>query len=394
MLRYAGVLITLPLLLAGESSFDNAFRNGTVHGEFKLFYYAIDKDQEADPHAFAAGGHLKLSTDTRQPLFAAVRFHTSQPVGGNHFPEKTALFNNDKGAEALNVNSEAYLGWNGKHRVLKVGNLMLNTPMMNDDTTRIVPWSYQGAAYTGEALPDTKVQLNYISKIRSHTSDSYKKESASGGIGERGVTMLGIHYKGFEHLALESYYYYAPDLYSTFIAQMDYKLLLDEENLFCASIQYFKSGNGGKYAQSDNRNGGDDIDLIAAKIGYFAEEWMVSLNYSRNYGISGIVKGYGGLAKVFTTSMIANGRGNYGPQTWMVKTRYDFPMTKWGESEIAFTYTHTRADDTRGDDFDAYYAHWKHRFNTDTSLYLRYEALDHHNKSDAHYLRLITSYRF
>jgi hypothetical protein len=393
-LRRFGVLASLPLFLAGGSPFDDAFANGTLHGQVKLFYYNIDKELEEDAHAFAAGGYLKASTDTSRQFFAAVRFHTSHPVGSNKNREKTTLFNNDKDAEALNVNSEAYLGWNGRHRVLRVGNLMLNTPMMNDDTTRIVPWSYQGAAYTGEALPNTKVQLNYIRKIRSHTSDRYRKESASGDIGEGGITMLGIHYKGFEHLALESYYYYAPDLYSTFIAQMDYKWLLDKENLFCASIQYFKSGNGGKYAQKDNRNGGDDIDLIAAKVGYYAEDWMVSLNYSRNFGISGIIKGYGGLAKVFTTSMIANGRGNYGPRTWMVKTRYDFPMTRWGESEIAFTYTHTRADDTRGDDFDAYYAHWKHNFNTDTSLYLRYEALDHHNKGDAHYLRLITSYRF
>jgi len=392
LLRF-GALACLPLLLAGGSDFDDAFANGTLHGQAKLFYYNIDKAHDDNAHAFAAGGYLKASTDTGKRFFAAIRFHTSQPVGGNENREQTALFNNDKGAEALNVNSEAYLGWNGGSRVLKVGNLMLNTPMMNDDTTRIVPWSYQGAAYTGEALPNTKVQLNYIQKIRSHTSGRYKKESASGGIG-RGITMLGIHYKGFEHLALDSYYYYAPDLYSTFIAQIDYQWLPDQENLFCASVQYFKSGNGGRYAQSDNRNGGDDIDLVAAKVGYYAEDWMISLNYSKNFGVSGIVKGYGGLAKVFTTSMVANGRGNYGPETWMVKTRYDLPPGRWGKSEVAFTYTHTRSDAMQGDDFDAYYAHWKHDFNADTSLYLRYETLDHHNKSDARYLRLITAYRF
>jgi hypothetical protein len=66
------------------------------------------------------------------------------------------------------------------------------------------------------------------------------------------------------------------------------------------------------------------------------------LNYSQNFGISGIVKGYGGLAKVFTTSMIANGRGNYKPETWMLKTEYNLPYGKWGQSELAFTYTNTR----------------------------------------------------
>jgi hypothetical protein len=246
---------------------------------------------------------------------------------------------------------------------------MLNTPMMNDDTTRIVPWSYQGAAYTGEAIPDTKVQLNYIRQIRSYTSDVYTKESASGEIGS-GITMLGIQYNGLDHIDLQSYYYYAPDLYSTFIAQADYKLILDKDNMICVGIQYFNSGNGGKYAETENKNGGDDIDLLAFKAGFHAEDWLVSLNYSQNFGISGIVKGYGGLAKVFTTSMIANGRGNYKP-------------------------TNTRVKDSRGDDFDAYYMHWRHRFNVDTSLFVRFENMDYKNdKSDTKYLRVIAAYQF
>lgn len=271
---------------------------------------------------------------------------------------------------------------------------MLNTPMMNDDTTRIVPWSYQGAAATGETLPDTRVQLYHIRQIRSHTSSKYTKESASGEIGS-GITMLGIQYDGFEHFDLQSYYYYAPDLYSTFIAQVDYKLIIDEDNMIYASIQYFKSGNGGQYAETENKNGGDDIDLLALKVGLDAEDWLVSLNYSQNFGISGIVKGYGGLAKVFTTSMIANGRGNYKPETWMLKTEYDLPYGKWGQSELAFTYTNTRTNDSRGDDFDAYYMHWRHRFNVDTSLFVRFENMDYKgDKSDAKCLRVIAAYQF
>jgi len=294
----------------------------------------------------------------------------------------------------LTANSEAYIGWRGTHRTLKIGNLMLNTPMMNDDTTRIVPWSYQGAAYTGEAISDTKVQLNYIRQIRSHTSDEYTKESASGDIGS-GITMLGIQYDGFEHFDLQSYYYYAPDLYSTFIAQVDHKYIIDKDNMICTGIQYFNSGNGGKYAERENKNGGDDIDLLALKVGFHAEDWMLSLNYSQNFGLSGIVKGYGGLAKVFTTSMVANGRGNYKPETWMLKTAYEFPVGSWGQSDVALTLTNTRVKDNRGDDFDAYYMHWKHRFNVETSLFVRFEDINYNgDKSDVKYFRVIAAYEF
>jgi len=204
--------------------------------------------------------------------------------------------------------------------------------------------------------------------------------------------MLGIQYDGLDHIDLQSYYYYAPDLYSTFIAQADYEFKIDKDNMICASVQYFKSGNAGKYAQTENKNGGDDIDLIAVKVGFDAEDWMISLNYSQNFGISGIVKGYGGLAKVFTTSMIANGRGNYKPETWMLKSTYDFARTSWGESELALNLTHTRTNDSRGDDFDAYYMHWKQRFNIDTSLFVRFENIDYKgDKSDAKYFRVIAS---
>ena len=387
-------LLFSPVLLMAEYGIAEVFEQGEVHGQIKLFSYDIDKASDEDAFATALGGYLKYSTDTNRSIYATVRFHTSQPVGYNKNKEDTALFNNDRNAEALTANSEAFIGWRSSTRVLKVGNLMLNTPMMNDDTTRIVPWSYQGAAYTGEAIPDTKVQLNYIRQIRSYTSDKYTEESASGEIGS-GITMLGIQYDGLDHIDLQSYYYYAPDLYSTFIVQADYEFTIDKDNMFCASVQYFNSGNGGKFAETENKNGGDDIDLIAVKVGFDAEDWLVSLNYSKSFGLSGIVKGYGGLAKVFTTSMVANGRGNYKPETWMLKTEYEFPVGTWGQSELAVTLTNTRVKDSRGDDFDAYYMHWRHRFNIDTSLFVRFENMDYKNdKSDGKYFRVIASYDF
>jgi hypothetical protein len=373
---------------------EKLFEEGLVEGEVKVFNYDIRKDTAENAWANALGGYLKYTTSKKSPLYAAVRFHTSNPIGPNENPESTQLFDNGNDASGFVANSEAYLAWHSGKRILKAGNLMLTTPMMNDDTTRIVPWSYQGAAYTATALPDTKVQLYHITAIRSYTSSEYTKESASGDIGS-GVTMLGLHYEGIRELELKSYYYYAPDLYSTFIAQADYKHSLDESHSFCLGIQYFNSGHGGKYADRENKNGGDDIDLIALKASYDTSDWMFNLNYSRNFGISGIVKGYGGLAKVYTTSMIANGRGNYMPETWMLKIDHDLPEIRWGESDIALTLTRTRAHDERGSDFDAIYLHWRHEFDADTLLYARYERLHYYDeRNNESFFRVIFSHKF
>ncbi|MDD2450249.1 MAG: porin, partial [Sulfurimonas sp.] len=104
--------------------------------------------------------------------------------------------------------------------------------------------------------------------------------------------------------------------------------------------------------------------------------------------------GYGGAAKVYTTSMIANGRGNYKPETWMLKASHDLNLGDF-HSEIALTLTNTQTKDKRGDDFNAYYLHFKHFFTKEASIYLRYESLKFtSNKKDANYFRAIATYKF
>jgi len=386
------LLLLMPLV--AQDTLSQAFKNADVESEIELFYYNIEKKESDNAYATALGGYLKYSTDTKNPLFASVRFHTSNPVGESLNREKTAMFNNDNSASSLTTLSESFLAYRTKSRVMKIGNMMLNTPMMNDDTTRVVPWSYQGFTYTGYAIKDTKVQLYYIGAIRSHTSDIYKDESASGKIGNSGITMFSLHDATIKDLKLQAYYYYAPELYSTFIAQADYEFHQNENLLYCMGIQYFKSENGGKYNNREGKNGGDDINLLALKVSIDSEDFLTSLSYSQNFGISGIVKGYGGLSKVYTSSMIANGRGNYKPETWMFKTRYNLPTTSH-DSEVALYLTNTKVHDSRGDPFNAYYFHFKHYFSEESSIYLRYENIDYSNaKSDANYLRLIAKYEF
>ena len=372
----------------------SAFTNGHVEGEAKLFYYNSEKESGTDSYATSLGGSLKYTTDSKNKLFASLGFHTSNPVGTALNPLLTSLFNNEKNASTLTTISESFLAYQAKNRVIRVGNVRLKTPMMNDDTTRVVPWSYQGFTYTGTAIKDTKVQLNYIRSIRSYTSDKYTQNSASGSIGNSGLSMLALDYRGLKDFIIQGYYYYAPELYSTFVAKVDYQYHADKETLLCLGAQYFNSGEGGEYARTESRYGGDDINLIAFRVLLDREDYSISLNYSNNFGISGIVKGYGGLAKVYTTSMVANGRGNYKPETWMLKSTYKLPLNSY-DSEVAFRLTDTKTNDSRGNSFNAYYFHFKHYFNKEASIYLRYEKLNYSSdKSDAAFFRAIASYRF
>jgi len=93
--------------------------------------------------------------------------------------------------------------------------------------------------------------------------------------------------------------------------------------------------------------------------------------------------------------MVANGRFNFQPETWMLHSWFDVVPLPYGHSEFALWLANTRVHDERGDDFNAYYTHLRHYFNADTSVYLRFEAIDYLNgKEDVNYLRLIASYNF
>lgn len=369
----------------------------STEGEIKLFHYSIEKETEANAYATSLGGFLKYTSDVKNSFFGSVRFDTSNPIAANKNKTNTKLFNNDDNANSLIVNSEAFVAYKTKERIIRLGRVTLNTPMMNNDTTRVVPWSYQGFTYTGLVSEHTKVQLNYITKIRSFISPSYKKESASGEIGNDGITMLSFHYNNIYNLHnfnIQSYYYYAPKLYSTFVLQTDYQYLIDDATMFCLGMQYFKSGHGGEFADTQNINGGDDIDLVALRIMLDNDQYSISLNYSQNFGLSGVLKGYGGLSKTYTTSMVANGRANYKPETWMLKSSYYLP-TDSQNTEVALNLTNTKAHDSRGYGFNSIYLHLKHYFTADASIYFRYEQIDYDTaKSDASFFRTIAQYRF
>jgi len=382
------------MVLFSESTLENTSFKNNIEAEAQLFHYTIDKKTAPDAYATALGGYLKYTTDSYYNIFASARFNSSNPVGANKNKMVTTMFNNDKNGTALHANSEAFIGYKTSSGVVKIGNMILNTPMMNEDTTRIVPWSYQGVNYTDNITKDIKIALYYINQIRSNTSSRYKKKSASGEIGDSGLSLLSVKYNGINGLHLQSHFYYAPELYSTFVGQLDYEFANKFDTLYCFGIQYFRSGAGGEYARTKSRLGGDDINLVALRAMIDAEDYKISLNYSRNYGDSGVIKGYGGLAKVYTTSMVANGRGNFKPETWMIKSSYNLPFNSH-DSEIAFRLANTRVHDKNGNGFFAYYLHLKHFFNAHASIYLRYENINYNtNKSDTQYFRAIAKYKF
>lgn len=371
----------------------DAFLNAQINGNIQLYYYDIHKPESSDAYATAAGGYLKFTTQNWYDLYFQTSFHTSHMLGPRLNERATSLFNNDTN-QSLDVLSEVFIGYRRNQRVLKIGTFRLNTPMMNDDTTRIVPWSYRGISFTSTPRNGLRFMLNHVTHVRTNISKEYTDESASGTIDE-GISMLGVQYDATSELSLFGFYYYAPGLYNTAVIQADYKHPISQNLMFCMSGQYFNSHDGGAHAISTARNGGDDIDLVGAKASVEMESLDLGVRYSRNFGESGVLKGYGGNAKVFTSSMIANGRGNGKPEALMLTLRYDLPSTTFGHTELGLKYTQIEHHDPTANDYNAYYAHFRYYMTTDFNIYARYERLTYDDAaSDGDYFRLISRFEF
>jgi hypothetical protein len=248
--------------------------------------------------------------------------------------------------------------------------------------------------FTSNAIPRGRMIFNYITNIHPANFDAYNQEQSDEKI-DKGITILGLHYNGFEKLSLQSYYYYDPRLYGIFITQTDYTYGLSNNYFLTLGTQYLKSINDGELLRVSQSEDYEGIDFFALRTAVEGKNWGIDLNYSRNYGLTGIQSSYNGLANIYTVSMIAGGHGNYQPETWMLKSRYTLSNFMPGEDELAMWLSSTRTNDSRGDEYDAYYLHWQHTVKRNTSVFIRYENLNFKDdKDNIDYLKVFAGYTF
>jgi len=373
------LILLLPYMLFGDT-LESIFKNSGTTGSLMFYHYNIDKkDPTKDATASAIGGDLKFTTDSSNKLFGTLGFHNSSPVFNNKHKNLTNLFNNDKNAKALTAISESYLAYNTKNTLFKVGNFLLNTPLINSSSARIVPWSYQGASLVINNIFKSSIQLNYINKVRKYTSDKYTKQSLAGEI-DNGIAMFGFKHHPIDPLDVHIYYYNAPSLYDSSFLQVDYKDTLTSDNiLFCVGFQNIKT--------YDNQ----DVNLIGMRTGIFIDHLDMTINYTKNNGEDKAIA-YGGLSKIYTSSMITNGRGADKPETWMLKADLFFELIDKHNTEFSIWLADVKSESS---EYKSYYGHIKHITNYFAKLYVRYEYKDYEdNKLDEKYFRFITSFDF
>ena len=393
----------LLLLLLLSSLFAKDEVAATLHdlhlsGNIQLYMNGTDTEHTAskeDNHATSFGTILNYKQTYINNIGMELGYGGSNAIGGNENYDKTGLFNNYKPSENLNAITKGNLFYSTKKLTVKAGVQTINTPLLNEDKSHIVPWSV--TALSATYLFDNNIHLHLagITDIRSNTAAIYDNKTASGNMNANNMYMLGLRYTFEENQAFRAYLYLADELYDSFYADYKANFSLSEDFHYGFGTQYIKTFDGGENNDRVTRNGGDDVDLVGFKVYTDYHDLEFEIDYTRNFGYSGINKGYGGLTQLFTRTLDISGGDSNQARTWQFRSTYTLDPTFLGTTELAVFVLDTYHDSSLGNDYTAYYTHIHHYFNTSTSLYARYEYADYEEEdTDEHYFRIIMKYTF
>lgn len=379
--------IFIPTFVWTDTGEDN---DHSLSAEVKLFYYSIDRElSQYDAYTTALGGYVDYLSPTYHNLQANIRFYTSNPIGSDKNRETTLLYKLN--GDSLSSLAVANVAYNYKSTKVKIGRQRLFTPMANDDTTRIIPYVYTGITISNRSVENLHLQAGYIHDLKPIISDDFRQLSPAGEI-EKGFYYLGANAKLPWQLNSQAFFYYAYELYDAIHLQLERTFNVDEWQLDVGA-QYIKTAtNGtGKNLIVKSNSGSDDVSLWAYKVALTYKDLTLSHALSINEGEGGIVRGYGGYTKVYTSSMYETAKSKGGAKGLNFTLKYNINDSLQFES----IYLKTTYDAPEANPYVSIYGGLKYYYQDKSYVHLRYEHVDRKTAlTDGNYFRVITTYRF
>lgn len=378
MLRFGIFLLTL-LPLFGENSFKALLSGGKTEGSLYALYYDRQAKRPGDEYTAAViGGSLAYTTPREQPVYLSARLQSSNLTGARTNPERSRLIGMDR--KSVDALSEAYLGLRDGDHQLRIGRQSLDTPLLNGDRTRVVPYTYNGVHYQWNGSDKSRAVLGKVNRIKAFDSRNFDTVSDSGELDD-GIWYLGLEDRRLSGLSYVLYYYQASLLYDALFLEIDDSYDLDSVQIF-SGIQYIKTWKDGEGKNIDpaREEGGDDVTLAALRLGFKAGTYGLIIAHSQNSGQDGLGRAYGGLAELFTTTMITDGIHRGSPKTTSVRLKYDWsPLTS---TRLIYNITdygvdaHDKVQNSATNDYRSFYADLKYEAADDVMVYFQYEQLD------------------
>lgn len=305
--------------------------------------FSLDKTTNSDlidPTGFAVGGSLLYTTGSVYGLSAKVGFYAADDLGvldsndarGGKSGKDTFYNERSSGSktnnpEAMYVLAQAYLQYKYGQTHVRFGRQIVENPLMSANDTKMIPNTFEGLVVEDKTLPQTSIQLGYITKqkLRDHVkfhdlilsgdSDALNDDSgvhkglkedkarAQGATLDPKVVVVGLKNSSIPNLKLDLWDWYVADYFNTIMVEANYKITMGEMSL-TPGLRYFNQMDkgagkiGGSYldgTDSTKADGDADSHLINARLVGKIGAHQLTLGYSKTSGNGDIIAPWRGF---------------------------------------------------------------------------------------------------
>ena len=271
-LLMAGGDATAPTKPAGD--FAQALENGKFSAKLRAFYFdrSFDVTDKDDAQALTAGGIIKYTSANYHGLSFGVAHYSSTRLGNTFSKEEgsgTSILG--RSGEDLAFLGEAYLQYDMKNTMFKVGRQQLSTPLMQNHDLRILPSVYEAAIIKNKDIPDTTIEVGFVDRYTGFTS----KENAflDKKTGQDGLAYISLSNKSVDGLSLRAQYI---DALTDEASRESYSYLDAKYNIPAGKNSYIKA----QFGQNGYKDA-DDSTLVGTKVGTTVGMFDLALLYDK-----------------------------------------------------------------------------------------------------------------
>ncbi|CAA6811290.1 MAG: Unknown protein [uncultured Sulfurovum sp.] len=310
--------------------FTKILSEGMLYGRLRSNTFIFDGGPDDTSHySVGLGGNLIYKSARYKGFSFTTGLYTSQ--NPNHIEEEDLgdyRYGKDtfsrhavatKDRDGMIALTENYLSYKKNRAELKVGRFLLESYMLKSHDTKMIPVAFEGANLRIRTLPNTKIQLAYINKmkLRDHesfhrvlaynddTSNPYAKWTGNDdGAMHQGLTYSKLNDKGIddniivlettntsiENSTLKVGYTAVPELVSSLVLEGSYKFELDNGLKIKPALLYMQQFDNGAGAigganLKTNTTGYDDPNsldnsIIASRLDFIYGLGSIRIGYS------------------------------------------------------------------------------------------------------------------
>lgn len=310
--------------------FTKILSEGILYGRFRTNTFIFDGGPDDVSHyAMGIGGSLIYKSARYKGFSFTTGLYTSQnpnhikaeDLGDYRYGKDTfsrhAVATSDR--DGMTTLAQNYLSYKKNRAELKIGHFLMESHMLKSHDTKMIPNAFEGANLQIRTIPNTRIQLAYITKqkLRDHesfhsvlaynddTTDPYAKWTGNDdGAMHQGLTYSKLNEKGIndrlvvfetknnsiENTTFKIGYTAVPDLISSFVLEGSYKYEMENGLKIKPAILYMQQFDHGAGAigganLKTNTIGYSDPDslensLIASRLDFIYGSASLRVGYS------------------------------------------------------------------------------------------------------------------